>query len=113
MILITYTIFITFQMKPNLLCHWWQPGEVSRYKDGLGTGRLGIDSLQEEEIFLYSLAARPTLALNKPPMQNAPGAPPGIKLPGREANHWSPSSVEIKSEGAIPSLLHISSLRSA
>jgi hypothetical protein len=38
---------------------------------------------------------------------------PGIKQPGREANRSPPSNAEFKNGGAIPSLTHTSSWRSA
>jgi hypothetical protein len=37
---------------------------------------------------------------------------PGLKRPGREAYHSSPSSTEVKNGGAIPLLSHMSSWRS-
>jgi hypothetical protein len=39
--------------------------------------------------------------------------PPGGKRPGREADHSSPSSAEVKNGGAIPPLPHMSSWHSA
>jgi hypothetical protein len=36
---------------------------------------------------------------------------PYVKQPGREADHWLPSSTYVKYGGAIPPLLHTSSLR--
>jgi hypothetical protein len=37
--------------------------------------------------------------------------PAGVKCPGREADHSSPSSAELKNGGTIPSLPHVSSQR--
>jgi hypothetical protein len=38
---------------------------------------------------------------------------PGVKWPGREADHIPPSSAEAKDGGAIPPLSHMSSWRGA
>jgi hypothetical protein len=43
-----------------------------------------------------------------------PGAiPPGVKRPGREADHSAPTTVKFKNGGAIPPLPHMSSWHSA
>jgi hypothetical protein len=43
-----------------------------------------------------------------------PGAiPPGVKWPGREADHLAPSSSEVNNGGTISLLLHMYSLHSA
>jgi hypothetical protein len=41
------------------------------------------------------------------------GCSPGGKRQGREADHPSPSSAEVKNDGAIPPLHHTSSWRGA
>jgi hypothetical protein len=41
------------------------------------------------------------------------GSFPGVNHPGYEADHSPPSSAEIKNGGAIPPLLHMSSMHSA
>jgi hypothetical protein len=41
------------------------------------------------------------------------GALPGAKRPGREADHSSPTSAEVKDGGAIPPVPYISSWRGA
>jgi hypothetical protein len=38
--------------------------------------------------------------------------PPGVKRPGREADHSHPSSAEVKNGGSIPQLHHMSSVDS-
>jgi hypothetical protein len=57
------------------------------------------------QIFLFSTAFRPALGLTQHPIQCAPG----VKRPGCEAAHSSPSSTEIKNGGAIPPFPHMSS----
>jgi hypothetical protein len=52
-----------------------------------------------------STTSRPNLGLTQPPIQWVPGAlSPGVKRPGREADHSPPSSAEVKNGGAIPPL---------
>lgn len=64
-------------------------------------------------IFLFmtsGLALKPT----QPPIQWVWGVfSPGVKRPGREADHSPPSPVEIKNDEAVPLLPHMSSLPSA
>jgi hypothetical protein len=56
---------------------------------------------QRQEILLYSTASRPALGPTHPPIQWVPGALSlGVKLPGREADHSSPSS-DVKNSAAI------------
>jgi hypothetical protein len=67
-----------------------------------------------DKICLLSIAARPALGLTQPPMQWVRGAlSPGVKRPGREADHSPPSSAEVKNGGAIPPLPNMSSWHSA
>jgi hypothetical protein len=48
------------------------------------------------------------------PVQRVPGAlSSGVKLPGHEADHSSPSSAEVKNRGSMPPLTHTSSWRCA
>jgi len=80
----------------------------------LRAGRPGFDSRQGQGISLFAttsiLALRPT----QPPIQWVTGAiSPWVKRPGREADHSSPSTVEIKMSGAILSVPHMSSPRGA
>jgi hypothetical protein len=61
-----------------------------------------------------STASRPLLVPTQPTIQWAPGAvSPGVKRLGSEADHSPPTSAEVKNGGAIPSLPHTSSWRSA
>jgi hypothetical protein len=56
-------------------------------------------------IFLFFTERRPALGPTQPPIQWVPGAlSPGVKLPGREANHSPPTNAEVKNGGAIPPL---------
>jgi len=46
---------------------------------------------------LFATASRPDLAPTQPPIQWVPGAfTPGVKWPGRKADHLPPSSAEVK-----------------
>jgi hypothetical protein len=47
--------------------------------------------------FLFTTSSRPVLAPTQPPVQCSPGArSPGLKRPGREADHLPTISVEVK-----------------
>jgi hypothetical protein len=62
----------------------------------LRTGRSGFDTRQGLGIFLAT-ACRPALGPTQPPIQWVPGVLfPGIKWPGREADHSPSSSAEVK-----------------
>jgi hypothetical protein len=55
--------------------------------------------------------SRPTLGPSQSSIQSLPAAlSSGIKRPGREADHSPPSSAEVKNDGAIPPLPHMSSM---
>jgi hypothetical protein len=87
-----------------LLLSLHQPGELSRYSDGLRTRRQGFNSRQRLDIFLYFTVSRPLLG---PPINWVPVVLfPEVKRPGREADTSSPSSAEIKNGGGILPRLH-------
>jgi hypothetical protein len=51
----------------------------------------------EGKNFHFSVSSRPALEPTQPPAQWIPGAlSPGVKRPGREADHSPPNSAEIK-----------------
>jgi hypothetical protein len=55
-------------------------------------------------------ACRLALNTTQPPIRWIPGTlSPGIKQPGREADHSPASSAEVKNGEAIPALPHMSS----
>jgi hypothetical protein len=57
---------------------------------------------QEQEIFLFSTASRPTLGPIHSPLQWVPGAlSPEVNRQGREPEHSPPSSAEVNDDGAI------------
>jgi hypothetical protein len=57
----------------------------------------GLDDRDGGKNFLFSTSSRPTLELTQPPIQSVPGAlSPGVKRQGREADHSSPASAEVK-----------------
>jgi hypothetical protein len=65
----------------------------------------GFDFRQGQEIFLLSTASRPALGPTQPPIQSVPGVlSPGVKRPGRDADHSPPSRAEFKKSGATPTL---------
>jgi hypothetical protein len=70
--------------------------------NGLRAGRPVFDSLQEQEIL--SSPQCPDRLWGPP--SGGEALPPGVKRPGREADHSPPSSAEFKSGGAIPLRLH-------
>jgi hypothetical protein len=64
---------------------------------GWTIGVLGFDSRRGLGILLFATASRRALGPTQPPIQWVPGAfSPGVKQPGREANHSPPSSAEVK-----------------
>jgi hypothetical protein len=71
---------------------------------GYKAGRPGFDS-QQGRIFLSYTASRQTLGPIQSPIRWVPWALSwGVKQPGHEADHSSPSSAEVKNDGAIPPL---------
>jgi hypothetical protein len=66
--------------------------------------------LPEYKIYFMFVISSVFLWPTQPPIQCIPGDfPPGIKRPGREADHSPSSSAQIKNGGAIPPLTHLSS----
>jgi hypothetical protein len=64
---------------------------------GWTIGVLGFDSRRGLGIFLFTTASRTTLWPTQPPIQWVPGSLSlGVKRPGREADHLSPPSAEVK-----------------
>jgi hypothetical protein len=88
-------------------------GELCRYGNGIRVGGSGLNSRQEEQIFLYSTASRPDLGPTQHPIQWVLGGyfSPGVIWSWREADHSPPSSAEIKNVGAIPKFLHVTIVR--
>jgi hypothetical protein len=75
------------------------------------TARVRFPAWQD---YLFSTASRLALRPVQPPIRWVPGASsPGIKRPGREADHSPPPSEEVKNGGAVPSRPHMSSWRGA
>jgi hypothetical protein len=79
-----------------------------------GRQEWGFDSQQGHEMFLFSIPSRLALRSNQPPIQWVLGTlSPGVKRPGREADHSPPSSAEVNG-GVIlphPSLWHDAQVR--
>jgi hypothetical protein len=81
----------------------------------MGYGLDGRGSISGRvKVFLFSTASRPALGPTRSRIQRIPGTFfPGVKRPGREANHSPPTNTEVKNGGAILPLPHISSRRTA
>jgi hypothetical protein len=76
-----------------------EPGYRSRYNGWLRARRPRGRSSSPSTVknFLFSTSSRPALASTQPPIQWVPGTlSPGIKRPGREADHSPPASAEVK-----------------
>jgi hypothetical protein len=64
---------------------------------GYGLDHRGFKSRQGLGIFLITTASRPALGSTRPPIQWIPGTLSlGVKRPGCEADHSSPSSAKVK-----------------
>jgi hypothetical protein len=50
-------------------------------------------------VFLYAIASRPALGSNLLSEGYGKALSPGVKLPGREPDYSTPSSVEVKNDG--------------
>jgi hypothetical protein len=67
---------------------------------GLDIGILGFDSRPVLGIFLFTTASRTAQGPNQPPIKWVLRALSlGVKRPGREADHLTPSSTEVKECG--------------
>jgi hypothetical protein len=76
-----------------------KPEQRSRYSDWLRAGRLRGRNSSPGTVknFLFSTSFRPALGFTHPPIQWVPGVlSPGVKRPGREADHSPPTSAEVK-----------------
>jgi hypothetical protein len=68
----------------------------------------GFDFWQRQEIFLFSMESRPALKPTQSPIQWVLWAlSPEIKQQWRDIEHSTPSSAEVKKDGAITPLPHI------
>jgi hypothetical protein len=77
----------------DTLIEAWRAQSVQRMATGSTSERPPLGS----EIFFYSTSSRVALWPIQPPIQWVPWAlSPGIKLPGREADHSLPSVAEAK-----------------
>jgi hypothetical protein len=71
----------------------------SRDSDWLRAGRQRGRSSSPGRVknFLFSTSSRPVPGSTQPPIQWVPGAlSPGVKRPGREADHSPPTTAEVK-----------------
>jgi len=65
----------------------------------------GFESWHGQVFILCSETSRPCLGFTQPSVQWLPAFFPGSKQQGREFNHLSPSSNEVKNEWSCPSNL--------
>jgi hypothetical protein len=73
---------------------------------GFGLDDRVFESRQGLGIFLFTTASRPTLGPTQPPIQWVPGTLSlGVKRPGREADHSTPSSANVKNAWSYTSTL--------
>jgi hypothetical protein len=73
-----------------------------------GVGGQGSITGRGKEIFLYTTASRPALGPTLLSIQWVLGIIfPGVKRPGREADHSPPFSAEVKNVGALLPLPHV------
>jgi hypothetical protein len=64
---------------------------------GLDDQRVGIRVPRGGKNFHFSISSRPALGATQPPIQWVPGAlSPGVKRPGRKADHSPPTRAEVK-----------------
>jgi hypothetical protein len=75
----------------------------------LRIGRPGFDSRQRGAFFLFANASRPALGFTRSPIKIVLGAlSPGVKRPGREADHSPPSTAGVKNAWRyIPTPPHV------
>jgi hypothetical protein len=74
-------------------------GQRSRYSDWLLAGRTRGQNSRPSRVkyYLFSTSPRSVLGPTQPSIQWTPEAfSPGVKRPGREANHSPPTSIEVK-----------------
>jgi hypothetical protein len=99
----TISTYVRFAFLNALVCRYKEPGQLSRYSDGLASR--GFDSRQVQDLFLlHSIHTHPTSY----PMGNG-GFFARVRWPGREADHSTPSGAEVLNIRAIPPLLPVSS----
>jgi hypothetical protein len=64
---------------------------------GLDDQGVGVRAPVGDKNFLFSTSSRSALESTQPPIQSVPVAvSPGVKRPGREADHSPPASAEVK-----------------
>jgi hypothetical protein len=95
---------LTFQFS-EFLSVWistvggWEPRYRCRCSDWLRAWRLRVRSSNPGRVknFHFSISSRPTLRSSQPHIQWVPGQLSlGVKRQGREADHWPPTSAEVK-----------------
>jgi hypothetical protein len=117
-----YTLFIIwlyiliFPKKIPVFIELEELGYSSGYSDWLWAGWLRGWSSSPSRVkkFLFSTSSRPALGSTQPPIRWVPRAlSPGVKRPGREADHLPPVSAEVKKMWIYASSSPYISMRSA
>jgi hypothetical protein len=85
----------------------------NRYRDGLRAGRLGFDSRQGKDIFLFRSVQIGSGAHLAEYLMGSGDSFLGDNLQGREADYSPPSGAEIKNGRVISPVSHTSSWRGA
>jgi hypothetical protein len=74
-----------------------EPYGAADIASGYGLDDRGVEARVQVGSRAYSTSCRPTLGSTQPPIQWVLAAlSPGIKRPGREADHSPPASAEVK-----------------
>jgi hypothetical protein len=98
----------------RIIEEWWRVNNLDRYSGRLRAGRPRGRSLSFGRVknFIFYTSSRQALGSTKPPIQWVPGAiSPGIKRPGREADHSPPASIEVNKMWIYTSTLLHSTIR--
>jgi hypothetical protein len=90
-------LYVSRDSGVGIATSYWLDDEESQFES-----RWGQD-------FHFSMSSRPALGSTQPPIQWVPGSlSPGVKWPGREADHSLPASTEVKKTCVyIPTTLYV------
>jgi hypothetical protein len=90
------------RIKHQHIAYTREPGQLSRYKDGLWLDVRGSIPWREKRFF--STPQRPDRFVSNGYLGLFPR---GVKRPRREADHSHPSNAKVRNGGAIPPLPHV------
>jgi hypothetical protein len=92
------TVYTTVWFSIHGIVHMWGRDSSVGIATDYGLDDPGIESRRERN---FSHTSRPALGSTQPPAQWIPGSFPGVKRPGRGADHPPPSSAEVKKSRVI------------